>query len=79
MGLTRAWLGAGARSVLATRWDVPDEAGSTMMVAFYRALRASPERGPAYALQQAQSWLRKSQGAAGSPAVWAAYFVMGRE
>ena len=79
MGLTRAWLGAGARSVLATRWDVPDEAGSTMMVAFYRALRSSPERGPAYALQQAQSWLRKSQGAAGSPAVWAAYFVMGRE
>jgi CHAT domain-containing protein/tetratricopeptide (TPR) repeat protein len=79
MGLTRAWLAAGARSVLATRWDVPDEVGSTMMVAFYRALRAYPDRGPAYALQQAQSWLRKSQGAAGGPAVWAAYFVMGRE
>jgi len=79
MGLTRAWLGAGARSVLATRWDVPDESGSTVMVAFYRALREYPERGPAYALQQAQAWLRESHGAGNSPAVWAAYFVMGRE
>ena len=37
MGLTRAWIGAGARAVLATRWDIPDEAGKTMMVEFYRA------------------------------------------
>jgi CHAT domain-containing protein/tetratricopeptide (TPR) repeat protein len=79
MGLTRAWIGAGARSVLATRWDVPDEAGSTIMVAFYRALREHPERGPAYALQQAQGWLRQSEEKGNSPAVWGAYFVMGRE
>ncbi|HVV43988.1 MAG TPA: CHAT domain-containing protein, partial [Bryobacteraceae bacterium] len=48
MGLTRAWIGAGARSVLATRWDIPDEAGAAMMVEFYRALRAHPERGAAF-------------------------------
>jgi tetratricopeptide (TPR) repeat protein len=84
MGLTRAWIGAGARSVVATRWDIPDEAAATMMVEFYRALRAHPERGPAFALQQAQLKLLRSQasnsGTSGNTAaVWGAYFVLGRE
>jgi CHAT domain-containing protein/Tfp pilus assembly protein PilF len=79
MGLTRAWIGAGARSVLATQWDIPDEGGASMMVEFYKALRAGPARGPAYALQQAQLRLMKSRAAGGTPAVWAAYFVVGRE
>jgi CHAT domain-containing protein len=75
MGLTRAWIGAGARAVVATRWDIPDEAAATMMVEFYRALRAHPERVPALALQEAELRLLRSQG----PAVWGAYFVLGRE
>jgi CHAT domain-containing protein/tetratricopeptide (TPR) repeat protein len=79
MGLTRAWIGSGARSVLATRWDIPDEAGSRVMVEFYRALRKSPDRGPAFALQQAQSGLLRSRVPGNSPAVWGAYFVLGRE
>lgn len=81
-GLTRAWIGAGARSVLATRWDIPDQAGATIMVEFYRALRAYPERGPAFALQQAQlvySKASKSQTPGNSVAVWGSYFVLGRE
>ncbi len=79
MGLTRAWLAAGAHSVLATHWDVPDEGASKMMVAFYEALRAHPERGPDAALQQAQRSVQDSGRAQGNPAVWAAYFVTGRE
>jgi CHAT domain-containing protein len=84
MGLTRAWIGAGARSVLATRWDIPDEAGARMMVEFYRALRANPERGPAFALQQAQLRFLKNrasspQASGNTPGVWGAYFVLGRE
>jgi CHAT domain-containing protein len=84
MGLTRAWIGAGARSVVATRWDIPDEAGATMMVEFYRALRAHPERGPAFALQEAQLRLfgsrdRASRTSLNTAAVWGAYFVLGRE
>jgi CHAT domain-containing protein len=78
MGLTRAWIGSGARSVLATRWDIPDEAGATMMVEFYRALRMWPDRGPAFALQQA-SRLLKSHVSGNTPDVWGAYFVLGRE
>jgi tetratricopeptide (TPR) repeat protein len=79
MGLTRAWIGAGARSVLATLWDIPDEAGSEMMVEFYRALRASPERGPAFALQQAQSRFLIIHASGSTAPVWGAYFVLGRE
>ena len=30
MGLTRAWIGAGAKAVLATRWDIPDDAGQAV-------------------------------------------------
>jgi CHAT domain-containing protein/tetratricopeptide (TPR) repeat protein len=78
MGLTRAWIGAGARSVLATGWDIPDEAGKNLMVEFYRASRAHPERGPAFALQQAQLAAIK-QSTKNTAAVWAAYFLLGRE
>ncbi len=83
MGLTRAWIAAGARSVVATRWDIPDEAGAAMMVEFYRALRARPAGGPAYALQQAQWKLLREQeeypAKRLNPSVWGAYFVLGRE
>jgi CHAT domain-containing protein len=79
MGLTRAWIGSGARSVLATRWDIPDEAGARMMVEFYRALKTWPDRGPAFALQQAQSGLLRSRVSGNTPDVWGAYFVLGRE
>jgi CHAT domain-containing protein len=79
MGLTRAWIGAGARSVVATQWDIPDEAGATIMTEFYRALRARPEQGPAFALQQAQSEFLKTHAAESTAAVWGAYFVLGRE
>jgi CHAT domain-containing protein/tetratricopeptide (TPR) repeat protein len=78
MGLTRAWIGAGARSVLATGWDIPDEAGKNLMVEFYRVSRAQPERGPAFALQQAQLAAIK-QSTKSTAAVWAAYFLLGRE
>ena len=45
MGLTRAWIGAGAMAVMATQWDIPDDASQSLMTGFYRALRAAPERG----------------------------------
>lgn len=83
MGLTRAWIGAGARAVLATSWDIPDDAGAKMMVEFYRTYREFPERGPAFALQQAQLRFLKHRAtnarAGTTPAVWGAYFVLGRE
>lgn len=80
IGLTRAWIAAGARFVVATRWDVTDEGGARMMVEFYRVLGAHPGRSPVFALQQAQKNLLQGRTAFDqTPAVWGAYFVLGRE
>jgi CHAT domain-containing protein len=42
IGFTRAFLYAGASSVIATEWDVPDEAGYELMRRFYRQRTAVP-------------------------------------
>jgi len=75
MGLTRAWIGAGASAVLATQWDVADSQSQTLITDFYRTLRASPERGAAYALREAQLIaLKNRQPMPG----WAAYSLLSR-
>jgi CHAT domain-containing protein len=78
MGLTRAWIGAGAGAVLATRWNIPDDAGQNLMAAFYRHLRSSWDRGPAFALQQAQLELMKKDPALSRSDLLGAYFLLGR-
>ncbi len=78
MGLTRAWLGAGAMSVLATQWDVPDSAAQSVMTGFYTALKKSPAAGPAAALREAQlAALREPSGRL-RPSSWAGYFLLSR-
>ena len=75
MGLTRAWIGAGAGAVLATQWDIPDDGARTFMQAFYSTLRSSPEKGAAFALRQAQLETKSRE-----PGVtrWAGYFLLGK-
>jgi len=51
-GFTRAFLGAGASTVIAPLWDVPDEPTSAMMVEFYRLYSRGTTKGEA--LRQAQ-------------------------
>ena len=53
MGMTRAWLMAGARAVVATGWSTPDDVG-VFFGRFYRRLGRSEARDPALALQAAQ-------------------------
>jgi len=75
MGLTRAWIGAGASAVLATQWDVPDGEAKSFITEFYRVLRAAPDRGAAFALREAQlSALRDRQ----PEPSWAAYSLLSR-
>lgn len=50
-GLTRAFIYAGAPSVLATLWKVADDSTADLMVSFYRNLKTMPK---AEALRQAQ-------------------------
>jgi CHAT domain-containing protein len=53
MGLARAFLSAGSRSVLASLWRVSDSVASSHMEQFYRALTRNGAR-PAAALRMAQ-------------------------
>ncbi len=76
MGLTRAWIGAGANAVLSTRWDVPDTTAQSLMVNFYRALQVGGH--PAMALREAQLAAIRSGGLDRQPLRWAGYFLLSR-
>lgn len=78
MGLTRAWIAAGARSVVASRWSVPDESGE-LFAAFYRRLRPGASLQPAEALRFAQVEMIRSGGWRSRPRYWGAYFAVGTE
>ena len=78
MGLTRAWIGAGAGAVLATRWDVPDSQGQSLVLAFYQALRDHPDENIAFALQRARQVLLTNEDLRKKPSTWAAYFLLSR-
>ena len=76
MGLTRAWIGAGAGGVLATQWDISDDDAEALMSNFYILLKTSPELGVAEALRQAQlSALRSSRR---ELTRWAGYYLLSR-
>lgn len=79
MGLTRAWLAAGAEAVAASLWPTPDDSGE-LFLSFYRHLRAgSSPADPAVALARAQVDMLHSHGWRSLPKYWAAYFVVGKE
>jgi CHAT domain-containing protein len=82
MGMTRAWLAAGARSVLATLWPTPDDQGR-LLVSFYTHLAGLRNGGDSWvvaeALRRAQLDALRSGAPHGSPAYWGAYILAGRE
>ncbi len=81
MGMTRAWLAAGAGSVLATLWPTPDDHGD-LLESFYRQLGASRSESPwavAEALQQAQREAMTAPGRSARASSWAAYVLTGLE
>jgi len=76
MGLTRAWLTAGARAVVSSRWPTPDEDGP-LFKALYRNLRTGRRADPGQALRIAQLEMIRSGGWHAQPRYWGAYFVIG--
>jgi hypothetical protein len=63
LGFAQAFLQAGARSVVLSRWQVDDEATALLMVRFYQNLlgkgpRKTPPMSKAEALREAKDWLR---------------------
>jgi CHAT domain-containing protein len=74
VGLTRAFLYAGAPSVIATLWDINDDASRVLMNAFYRGfLSGAPV---ADALRGAQLEMLRS-GHYADPTYWGAFSLTG--
>jgi CHAT domain-containing protein len=76
IGLTRAWLAAGARTVIASNWPTPDENGF-LFRSLYRNLSANLDLGPSAALRAAQLEMIRSGDWRARPLYWAAYFAVG--
>lgn len=79
-GLHRSFLLAGAKTVLASLWSVPDLETKDLMVEFYRRYLFGEKISKSEALRQAQlaviEQLRKKYGAA-HPAYWGAFVCIG--
>ena len=82
MGLSRAWLLAGADAVVVSAWPTPDDSG-IFFSSFYRHFDANPAgslaRRAATALQQAQLEMEHGSGYRSAPKFWAAYSVISKE
>jgi hypothetical protein len=76
IGLTRAFFFAGARSVVASLWDVEDTATSRLMQQFYKNIR----RGEPIdiALQHAKLDFLRAGGMTAAPFYWASFIVSGQ-
>lgn len=76
LGLTRAFLYAGTRSVLASLWNVNDTATAELMTAFYRNLKRGLSKDEA--LRQAKlELLHGKQPSWHHPYFWAAFVLIG--
>ena len=76
MGLTRGFLYAGARRVIASLWVVNDRATAELMRRFYREMLGEKNLSPAAALRAAQvSMWREERWRA--PYYWAAFTLQG--
>jgi len=76
VGLTRAFLHAGASRVVASLWPVQDRATSELMERFYRGYAMS--QSPASALASAQRMMLATPGMR-HPFYWAAFEVVGTQ
>ena len=76
VGLTRAFLSAGARSVVASLWQVDDRSTMKLMERFYRE-RASGDGDSASALAKAQREMSKTGGQYSHPYYWAPFVAVG--
>ncbi|WP_294120698.1 CHAT domain-containing protein [Sphingomonas sp.] len=74
-GLVRAFVGAGARSVVASHWQVPDEFDATKRL-IGGMVNAPPGQPLALALEQAQEKLMDDPKTS-HPFYWAAFIILG--
>jgi CHAT domain-containing protein len=78
LGLTRAWLAAGAQSVIGSRWSTPDDSG-VLFSALYRILRGQAHPDPSEALRAAQVEMIHAGGWRAHPRYWGTYLTVGSQ
>jgi CHAT domain-containing protein len=79
MGMTRAWLAAGARAVIATRWATADQDSGEVFSSLYRLYFAQRPHHPmsfGRLLREAQLGELSGGGPRAAPAYWATYFCV---
>jgi CHAT domain-containing protein len=76
IGLTRAFMHAGAARVMVSLWDVHDEATAELMARFYSRLLGPEKLSPAAALRAAQRSMSEDKRWA-SPYFWAGFTLQG--
>ena len=76
LGLSRAFLIAGARTVVVSQWSVSDAATAELMVAFYQTYIQDGQK--AIALQKAMAAVRSNPDYR-HPRYWAAFLLVGAE
>jgi len=74
VGLTRAFISAGAASVLSSLWSVPSKSTEELMISFYRHMKEGMDK--AHALRAAQLEVMNTSGYT-QPWYWAAFNLMG--
>jgi CHAT domain-containing protein len=75
IGLTQGFLAAGARSLVASLWQVPDRATAELMTKFYGFMLNDGMR-PAEALREAQLW-SAAQPRFRHPYFWGGFVLVG--
>jgi len=76
MGLTRGFMYAGARRVVASLWKVNDVATAKLMEEFYQGMLGEKRLSPAAALRAAQISMSQDQRWS-APHYWAAFILQG--
>lgn len=78
LGLSRAFLIAGARTILVSQWSVSDEATAELMLGFYQHYFSSETPNKAVALQKAMQSLRLHPEYS-HPRYWVPFVLVGAE
>jgi CHAT domain-containing protein len=84
LGLTRAFLYAGARSVVAALWEIPGRETAEFMRVFYEELLQNPGIDREHALSEAKRWMirrnkggRRGDAPSSHPHFWSAFVLTG--
>lgn len=75
IGLTQGFIYAGARSLVASLWQVPDRGTSALMMRFYGGL-LNADLSPPHALAEAQRSMAATRGRS-DPFFWGAFVIQG--